>query len=77
MKTSACECRIKPVSDANFARVVQASTRIDMPLRQGLGEIVYIGGGTEITRLVEDARAGKRLNFYATAKSNPCVISDL
>jgi hypothetical protein len=47
----------------DFARAVEASKRIDLALLEELGELVYIGGGKEILKLVVDARAGRRLEF--------------
>jgi hypothetical protein len=45
----------------DFARVFEANTQIDLPLLNELGELVYVGGGKEIVKLVEDARAGRAL----------------
>ena len=47
----------------DFARAVEANKRIDLALVQELGELVYMGGGKEILKLVHDAKAGRRLKF--------------
>ena len=47
----------------DFARAIEANAAIDLALVNELGELVYAGGGAEIIKLVEDARAGRRLQF--------------
>lgn len=47
----------------DFARAVEANKRIDLALVEKLGEVVYVGGGKDILKLIEDARAGRRLEF--------------
>ncbi|HEX3359300.1 MAG TPA: hypothetical protein VHS31_20140 [Tepidisphaeraceae bacterium] len=53
----------KQQDELDFARIVTVNARIDLILLDQLGELVYAGGGKEIVKLVDDARAGKRLEF--------------
>lgn len=58
------EVRKKHLDAADFMSMVEAnasSIRLDRLRR--LGERVYPGGGTEILQFVEDAKAGRRLEF--------------
>jgi len=47
----------------DFARAVEMSKRLDLKLLEELGQLVYDGGGREILKLVQDAKAGRRLEF--------------
>lgn len=47
----------------DFARIITVNEDVDATLLGALGELVYAGGGTSITKLVADARAGRRLEF--------------
>jgi len=47
----------------DFARAIEANARIDLALLGELGDLVYAGGGKEILKLAQDARAGRRLEF--------------
>ncbi len=47
----------------DFIRVVEANSTINRALLSELGELVYSGGGTEILKLADDARAGRQLEF--------------
>src|SRR4051812_8004884 len=54
----------KKMFDAgDFIAIVKANERIDLSFLERLGELVYSGGGKEILKLVEDARAGRALNI--------------
>ena len=47
----------------DFARIVTVNAKIDAALLKDLGELVYAGGGDAIVKLLEDAKAGRRLEF--------------
>jgi hypothetical protein len=47
----------------DFARVIQANAKIDLELVRELADLVYAGGGDFAVKLVQDARAGRRLEF--------------
>lgn len=55
--------RDKQQDGVDFGRIVDANKQVDRELLQELGELVYAGGGGAIVKLVEDARAGRRLEF--------------
>jgi len=45
----------------DFIGLVQHSRTLDQQKLIAFGEIVYAGGGAEITKMVDDARAGRQL----------------
>jgi hypothetical protein len=47
----------------DFARMISVNEVVDVALLKELGELVYGGGGEFISKLVADARAGRRLEF--------------
>ncbi|HEY1683338.1 MAG TPA: hypothetical protein VGG19_01125 [Tepidisphaeraceae bacterium] len=47
----------------DFIAMVQHNSRIDLSKIEAFGELVYSGGAKEILKLVEDAKAGRRLEF--------------
>ena len=47
----------------DFARIVTVNHPLNSALLEELGDLVYPGGGSEILRLVADAKAGKVLAF--------------
>jgi len=47
----------------DFIRVIEANEEIDLSLLEELGELVYAGGGTDVLKLVAEARAGRTLNI--------------
>jgi hypothetical protein len=53
----------KLIDGGDFVRMIDANPEIDLDLLNDLGELVYAGGGTEIIKLLTDARAGRRLEF--------------
>jgi predicted nucleotidyltransferase len=53
----------KQQDGVDFGRIVVANAQIDHDALAVLGELVYRGGGAEITKLVTEARAGRRLEF--------------
>jgi hypothetical protein len=53
----------KQQDGVDFGRIVVANKQIDLQALEHLGELVYAGGGAEIVKLVQDARAGRRLEF--------------
>jgi hypothetical protein len=54
----------KHLDAADFISIVEKNlSAIRQPRLRRLGERVYQGGGAEIIRLVEDAKAGRRLEF--------------
>jgi hypothetical protein len=58
------EARKKYLDAADFMSIVEANaSSIRLTQLRRLGERVYPGGGAEILQLVEDAKAGRRLEF--------------
>jgi hypothetical protein len=53
----------KLIDGGDFVRIVEANPQINLELLRELGELVFGGGGAFILKLVEDARAGRRLEF--------------
>ena len=53
----------KMIDGGDFMRIVESNASINEDLLEGLGNLVYAGGGKEILKLVADARAGRRLEF--------------
>lgn len=53
----------KQQDEIDFARIVTVNDDIELVLLRELGGLVYPGGGNEIIKLAENARAGKRLEF--------------
>ncbi len=53
----------KLIDGGDFVRIVEANARINLALLTELGELVFAGGGAFVQKLVEDARAGRRLEF--------------
>jgi hypothetical protein len=47
----------------DFARIIEANPKIDLDQVQELGELVFSGGGAFLAKLVDDARAGRRLEI--------------
>jgi hypothetical protein len=47
----------------DFIQMVEANKEINARLLAELGELVYAGGGAEIVKYVEDARAGRKLEI--------------
>jgi hypothetical protein len=47
----------------DFMLVAKSPQPLDETKLRELGELVYAGGGSELLKLVEDARAGRRLEF--------------
>ncbi len=48
---------------ADFVSVVRKNAKLDMKLLEELGELRYPGGGAELLKYVEDARAGRRMEI--------------
>lgn len=46
----------------DFSRAVKLHEKVDRALLRELGELVYAGGGEAILKLIDDARAGRRLD---------------
>jgi len=46
----------------DFSRAAKLHRKIDRELLRELGGLVYAGGGDAILKLIEDARAGRRLD---------------
>ena len=58
------EERKKYLDAADFISIVEKNVTAIRPARlKQLGERVYPGGGEEILQLMEDAKAGRRLEF--------------
>lgn len=58
------EVRKKHLDAADFMSMVEANaSSIRLAQLRRLGERVYPGGGAEVLQLVEDAKAGRRLEF--------------
>ena len=54
----------KKMQDAvDFMAVIELNTAIDSKLLAELGELVYPGGGADIVKYLDDARAGRRLEI--------------
>ncbi|MEO6435143.1 MAG: hypothetical protein ABIP55_05220 [Tepidisphaeraceae bacterium] len=47
----------------DFARIIVANSQINLALLAELGELVFSGGGVFVTKLCEDARASRPLEF--------------
>jgi hypothetical protein len=47
----------------DFIAMIQHNPDVDLAKAEKFGELVYLGGGKEILKLVADARDGKRLKF--------------
>lgn len=47
----------------DFSRICVMNQNIDLRLLAEFGELVYSGGGPPVVKLVEDAKAGRRLEF--------------
>jgi hypothetical protein len=48
---------------ADFVAMLNSNKKTEMTLLRELGELVYEGGGKEIAKMVEDVRAGRRLEL--------------
>ena len=53
----------KSIDGGDFIRMVQANPKIDLTRIAEFAELVFAGGGAFILKLVEDGRAGRRLEF--------------
>lgn len=53
----------KHLAAADFIQLVRTNKKINGELLVALGELAYGGGGADVIKLVEDARAGRRLIF--------------
>ncbi len=47
----------------DFSRAAKWREKLDRPLFHELGELVYVGGGDALLKLLADARAGRRLDL--------------
>jgi len=47
----------------DFIRIVESNANINLPFLSELAELVYVGGGAEVLKLLEDVRAGRPLQF--------------
>lgn len=47
----------------DFSRAAKLQQKLDRALLKDLGELVYVGGGEALLKLVADARAGRRLEI--------------
>jgi hypothetical protein len=47
----------------DFARMIEANAEVNLGSVAELAELVFAGGGAFILKLIEDARAGRRLEF--------------
>lgn len=53
----------KYIDAGDFASIVEKNKKLNLDLLHELGELHYPGGGAEIKKYVEDARAGKRMEI--------------
>ena len=53
----------KMIDGGDFIRMVEANPKVDLERLRELGELVFPDGGAFAVKLVEDARAGRRLEF--------------
>ena len=53
----------KPVDNADLIRLIKTAADIDNKALQHLGELVYLGGGSELIAVVADVLAGKPVNL--------------
>lgn len=51
------------IDAGDFMRVVDANEHVDLSLLARLGELVYVGGGKDVLKHVENARAGRQLEI--------------
>lgn len=51
----------------DFARIITVNEQINLSPLEELGELVFSGGGSLILKLLNDARAGRRLEFEISA----------
>ena len=53
----------KMIDGGDFIHIVEANPKIDLDLLRDLGELVFSGGGAFVVRLVDDVRAGRKLEI--------------
>ena len=53
----------KPVDNADLIRLIRSASRIDEKALHSLGELIYRGGGNEMTVVVSDVKQGKAINL--------------
>lgn len=51
----------KMFDGGDFIAIVKVNPRLDLQFLERLGELVYSGGGKDILKLVDDARAGRQI----------------
>ncbi len=53
----------KPVDNADLLRLIRSRSNLDTASLSKLGDLVYQGGGKELTSIVEDIRNGRPVNL--------------
>jgi len=53
----------KLIDGGDFVRIVEANTTINLDFASEMAELVYAGGGQCMRKLIEDVRAGRRIEF--------------
>ena len=54
---------IKPVDNADLMSLIRITSRLDEKALLALGELIYLGGGSELVSIVSDVKQGKAISL--------------